>query len=342
MSKACDCSACPAYGEFCEGCSGQCAYRDCAGGCAACPIRCTRRSDLDAWLEAIGGLALDQPLASQPRFDLPPFFPQLLNQVEIPSMIAREPAVAVGIAKVLTPNGRVSRRAIHLPYATYSLRTQWGIGENSLLLCAGTYLDDYLEKLWAAQARGENLWGRVQTLGFDAATSLNFSIYFDQPRLEHLINLKRSWLTVQHMQQSRTLIAIPHLQWCQPLDMERQLAYARAQGLHTLALNLQMVKRCAWDPIEAGLQAIRRQSPELRLLFLGVVALKRMAHLTALFPTASFTNTAVHYLAGRHVQLVRAPGHPTRLIKEPVDGHPDIILAENVRLYREFLAEPGR
>ncbi len=60
---------------------------------------------------------------------LPPFFPQLLNGLEVPSVLAREPAIAVGIAKALTPRGKVSRRAIPEPYATHSLRAQWGIGE---------------------------------------------------------------------------------------------------------------------------------------------------------------------------------------------------------------------
>jgi hypothetical protein len=79
-----------------------------------------------------------------------------------------------------------------------------------------------------------------------------------------------------------------------------------------------------------------RATSDLRLLFTGVVGLKRLAELAQAFPTACFNNTAAHYLAQRHVHLHR---DGTRLIKEPVDGHPDLVLAENVRLYRDFLAE---
>ncbi len=250
-------------------------------------------------------------------------------------MLAREPAVAVGIAKALTPRGRVSHRAIPAPYSTRSLRAQWGIGQDTRLLCLGNYVDGYLERLWAAQA-GENAWGHLQALGFDAATSLNFSIYLDRPRLEHLVNIKRSWLTVRRMQETSGLVPIPHLQWATILDLERQLRYAQEQGFHTLALNLQMIKRQGWDTVAAGLPVIREQAPEIRLLFAGVASLRRMAQLATLFPTASFTNTTAHYLAQRHVRLRR---DGMRLIKEPVDGHPDLILAENVRLYRDFVAE---
>lgn len=314
------CHHCPALGSSCEG--------DEAGG-AGC-------GSLAGWIEALDGLDLDVSLAPQPAFDLAsPFFPQLLNGIELPPMIAREPVVAVGIAKALTPRGKVSRRAVPERYGAHSLRAQWGIDEGTTLVCIGNYLDGYLERLWAAQ-HSQNLWGRVQSLGFDAATSLNFSIYLDRPRLEHLVNIKRSWLTVKRMQETSGLIPIPHLQWATPLDLERQLRYAREQGFHTLTLNLQMWKRQGWETVVDGLRLIRGMEPDLRFLVAGVSGLKRLAGLAELLPDACFTNTTVHYLAQRYLRLRR---HGTQLIKEPVDGHPDIVLAENVRLYRDFLGE---
>jgi hypothetical protein len=319
MTGTSECHGCSAFREFCEGS---------AEGTAEC-------RELEGWLDPIGGPALDTPLMPQPAFDLLPFFPQLLNGLEVSSALAREPVVAVGIAKALTPRGRVSHRAIPAPYSTRSLRAQWGIDEDTRLLCLGNYLDGYLERLWAVQ-HAEDAWGHLQALGFDAATSLNFSIYLDRPRLEHLVNVKRSWLTVRWMQEMSSLVPIPHLQWATVLDLQRQLRYAREQGFHTLALNLQMIKRQGWDTVAAGLPIIRGEVPEIRLLFAGVASLRRMAELACAFPTASFTNTTVHYLAQRHLRLRR---DGMRLIKEPVDGHPDLILAENVRLYRDFVVD---
>ena len=320
MNPSAGCHTCPAFGLFCEGTS------EVAGRCR----------EIEPWLDFVGGLDLDMALAPQPEFELPPFFPQLLNGLEVPSILSREPAIGVGIAKVLTPQGRVSHRAIPERYGTHSLRAQWGISEGSLLLCLGNALDGYLERLWPAQ-RHDNAFGRIQALGFDTATSLNFSIYLDRPRLEHLVNIKRTWLTVRRMQETSTLVPIPHLQWGHPLDLERQIRFAREQGFHTLTLNLQLVKRQGWDIVEAGLRILQEQAPELRLLFTGVASLKRMADLARAFPEASFTNTTCHYLAQRRVRLRR---DGTRLIKEPVDGHPDLILAENAALFREFLDRP--
>jgi hypothetical protein len=322
MTESSGCLNCPAFGSFCEG-GGE------NGG------RC---QELEPWLQALSGLALDMPLAPQPQFDLPPFLPQLLNGLEVPSVLAREPAVAVGIAKALTPRGRVSRRAIPEPYATHSLRAQWGIGEGSQLICIGNYLDPYLERLWQTQRR-QNVWSRLRSLGFDSATSLNFSIYLDRPRMEHLINIKRTWLSVQRMQETSSLTPIPHLQWGTTQDLERQLEYAQAQGFHTLTLNLQMIKRQGWDTVAAGIPVIQEEAADLRLLITGVAGLKRMAELAEAFPHASFVNTTAHYLAQRYLRLHR---DGTRLMKEPVEGHPDLILAENARLFREFLTEQRR
>jgi hypothetical protein len=154
--------------------------------------------------------------------------------------------------------------------------------------------------------------------------------------MEHLVNIKRTWLTVQWMQETSSLIPIPHLQWATPLDLERQLDYAHAQGFHTLTLNLQMWKRQGWETVAAGIPIIRERAPDLRLLITGVAGLKRIAELAQAFPNASFTNTTAHYLAQRYVHLRR---DDTRLIKEPVKGHPDLILAENVHLFREFIEE---
>jgi hypothetical protein len=340
MVRTCNCQRCPAFRLVCEGCTEPCQYSRCDRGCSECPVRCGRREDLDGWLESIDGLALDVPLRPQPRFRLPAgYLPQLLNGLEVPSVLQRAPDVAVGIDKVLTSRGRISRRALPWEFGPFNLRTQWGINELARLICIGNYLDDKLERLWTAQlrstSRADDIWMQIRVLGFDFATSLNFSIYLDEPRMEHLINIKRTWLTVARMQETSSLIPIPHLQWATVLDLQRQLHYALEQGFHTLTLNLQMTKRQGWDTVALGIPLIREQAPDLHFLFTGVASLKRMKQLASAFPSASFTNTTAHYLAQRYTRLDR---DGTRLIKEPVEGHPDLILGENVRLYQEFLA----
>jgi len=66
-----------------------------------------------------------------------------------------------------------------------------------------------------------------------------------------------------------------------------------------------------------------------------MAGLRRLARLARLFPGAAFTSATPHFLAEHYVRLQR---DGERLIKEPVEGHPDLILADNVRLMQEFLA----
>lgn len=337
-----NCGQCPAYRRECEGCTAACSYSQCNGQCAQCAVHCHRRVDLDDWLAAIGGLDLDMRLRPQARTSTAallrePYFPQLLNQLEIPSALHYAGTIGVGIAKVLTPRGKISRRALPQRLAPRDLKVQWRIPKPELteLVCIGNHKDAPLEQLWEAQSR-ENIWGQIQALGFDYATSLNFSIYFDEPRMEHLINIKRTWLSVQRIQETSSLIAVPHLQWATELDLARQLDFAQAQGFHSLTMNLQMAKRQGWEIIAKGLAHIQERAPNLGLLFTGVVSLKRMAALAHAFPDACFTNANAHYLAQRRILLDR---DGTRVIKVPVEAHPDLILGLNMRFYRDFLAE---
>ena len=337
-----DCGRCPALGRECEGCSEACSYSRCDGQCAQCPVHCPRRVDLDDWLAAIGGLGLDMALGPQTQAPAPvlfpeAYFPQLLNQLAIPSALAHVGIIGVGIGKVLTERGMISRRTRPQRLGPRDLRAQWRIPEpeSTQLVCIGNHRDLPLEQIWAAQAR-ENTWAQIQALGFDSATSLNFSIYLDEPRLEHLINLKRTWLSVQRIQETSSLIAIPHLQWATGLDLERQLDLVQAKGFHTLILNLQMAKRQGWEPIARGLDRIQERMPDLHFLFTGVASLKRMGMLARAFPQTSFTNANAHFLAQRRILLDR---DGTRVMKVPVDAHPDLILGMNVRFYRDFLAE---
>jgi hypothetical protein len=283
---------------------------------------------------------LDAPLRPQPRFRLAGFFPQLINGLEVPSILARLGDAAVPINKVLTPRGQVSRRALPWRYGPYNFRAQWGLNEITRLICVGNCPDRTLERLWRAEGRArdrsDSIWMKIRVLGFDFATSLNFSIYLDDPRMEHLINIRRTWLTVAQMQRTSTLIPIPHLQWATLPDLQRQLEYARDQGFHTLTINLQMVRSETWEVFAGGLPLIR-ELPNLRLLFTGAAGLRRIRRLVRVLPDPTrlaFTSATPHYLAERYTRLDR---DGVRLIKEPVEGHPDLILAENVRLYRDFL-----
>jgi hypothetical protein len=72
------------------------------------------------------------------------------------------------------------------------------------------------------------LFGTARTLDFDLATGLNFSLYVERPPLEHLYNVKRTWLTISQLQsESRYLTPIPYLQWFGEGELKRQVRLLR-------------------------------------------------------------------------------------------------------------------
>ena len=116
------------------------------------------------------------------------------------------------------------------------------------------------------------LFGTAHTLNFDLATSLNFSLYVERPRLEHLYNVKRTWLTISQLQsESRYLTPIPHLQWFGEGELQRQVRLLKEGDFHTVTINLQTVReKRAWERILRGMETVRRQYPEARPIFTGV------------------------------------------------------------------------
>ena len=145
MNPSADCHTCPAFGPFCEGASR-------GRRSAAARSSLARRHRRPGPGRAPGAAARVRAAA---------LLPQLLNGLEVPSVLSREPAIGVGIAKVLTPRGEVSRRAVPRPLRhAQPARPVGHIGEGSLLLCIGNALDGYLERLWPAQRARERLWPR--------------------------------------------------------------------------------------------------------------------------------------------------------------------------------------
>jgi hypothetical protein len=163
-------------------------------------------------LQEINGLELDMPVRPQPPvIPLPHFIPQLIAPPDMPVMLDRESIISIGISLVFTPRGFISDRVGGED--GHGVRWEWWLSQKPRLLLLGNTQDPLLESLWSVMPE-MRLFGTARTLNFDLATGLNFSLYVERPRLEHLYNIKRTWLTIGQLQsESRYLTPIPHLQW---------------------------------------------------------------------------------------------------------------------------------
>jgi hypothetical protein len=180
------------------------------------------------------------PLRPQPQIPLPHFIPQLIAPPDMPVMLDREPIIAIGISLVFTPKGLISDRVGGED--GHGVRWEWWLSERPRLLLLGNTQDPLLESLWSVLPE-MRLFGTARTLKFDLATGLNFSLYVERPRLEHLYNVKRTWLTISQLQRETPhLASIPHLQWFGEDELKRQVRLLKERGFHTVTINLQTVR----------------------------------------------------------------------------------------------------
>ena len=59
---------------------------------------------------------------------------------------------------------------------------EWWLSERPRLLLLGNTQDPLLESLWSVMPE-MRLFGTARTINFDLATSLNFSLYVERPRV---------------------------------------------------------------------------------------------------------------------------------------------------------------
>jgi hypothetical protein len=122
--------------------------------------------------------------------ELPPFVPELPRGLPEKCELPGEPLYCVSLKSVLDARGKVR-------YASgKSLRKALRLSADGRLLLLGVANDELLEKFWEkSEAAGS--WNRLRDLGFEAATSLSFSVYDNDPRFLQIYNQDRNRLTYE-------------------------------------------------------------------------------------------------------------------------------------------------
>ncbi len=230
----CHCDAC-GLETLCGGCSADCARAGCRGPCHRCGIRCRGRDDAAAWVADAGGnLALGgAPWPVRLPDNLPVFVPEVDGFKLADFDCGLEwPAYAVGLKRVVGAKG--------------ALRPRWrgrgadevlGLPPGRRLLMLGFGRDELIERIWTFQHR-RRFYDAVASLGFDLVAGMNYSVYGDQPRFEHLLNLKRSALAAERLA-AAGVPAVPSVYWWRQADLDRWLEWIQATRIPMVAVNAQ-------------------------------------------------------------------------------------------------------
>jgi Domain of unknown function (DUF4417) len=151
----------------------------------------------------------------------------------------------------------VTRRGLHVRTAE-DVRHALDLGRSQRLVVLFFTHDALLESYWSRRAP---LAQKLAQAGFDLVASPSYSTYTPRPRTEHLIELRRSLLFFEALQDAG-VVALPRLGWVVPQDAARLARWAnRQEALTTLGVDMQTLRaRASWQAELALLAAFDEET----------------------------------------------------------------------------------
>jgi hypothetical protein len=290
-SRAGECDGCPEL-SICGGAETGCAWAWCSRRCDSCGIRCPRRSDLAAWRAATGSLQLDDVVIQLPEPPaLPPVVPVLdLEELRAWRVAPHWPAWGVSITEVHGPRTGAPWRSWASGAAAAAARASGA----ARLVLVGVAPDDVLAAAWRHLARGRT------AAGFDLVVTPAWSVYDDDPRLEHLFAIRQS-LQVAVALAGRQPV-VPTLHWYRRRDLDRQLVWARRGRARAVGIDCSTLPgRHDWLEVRAGMAYIRAALPGVQLHVQGPATRDRLQDLARLGAATVYTRRPAALARARRV-----------------------------------------
>ncbi len=250
--------------------------------------------DFDLWLADINNIGFGdikiQPV-NLPEF--PDFIPSIGNgngrlfKNRVPKF------VATTLGDLLSPKlGRV-RTDVH---------TVTNMPRSTVVLVLGYTNDTILEKLWAERYRVVPQLAKLNCI----YTAPDYSVFANQPHAERLINMKRSLIIFEMLQQLGVQV-IPHMHWFGFKDLERWAELInRCRAIEVLALDLQMLEpeymwRSALAQLGYFVVLLNRQ---LHFIVSGPTTLARIQQVRDVLGLITITSGLPIQVAIRHRRLI--------------------------------------
>lgn len=263
-------------------------------------------------------------------FEMPSFIPGVKRGSQKILQDNVLPFVAISLSNIISPK--------ELSMPTGDIKSKFGIHPKSkvLLLCYAK--DGLIEKLWT---RRKDIFKNIAGLGFDLVTSVNYSVWLDQPHAERLINPKRSLITFQELQELG-VPTIPHIYWTGKKDLMRWGDWlTNNKGVSTIAINLQTERErgnLIWNQTLEDLKFfVSILGRPVHFLITGPSKPERIRQLQNILPTFTLTNgicarrAASGYLLKEDAGSLRHE-HSNEIPKNK-------ILGKNIKFYEELMAE---
>jgi hypothetical protein len=207
------------------------------------------------------------------------------------------------------------------------VRQRFGLPQDRKVILLGIARDDLLERIWRPET---NVYQAIAAHNFDLATAFNYSIWFTEPRLEHLLNLKRSLLTFERLQDLGVPV-IPHVYWYNEPDLHRWADWLSGNQVRMIATNLQTARKySAWKRLLAGIEWMGENFPEhLEYLVIGPSSADRINAIRSYLPRVTFCNKDAYMLAVKRRCKI---WNGSEFEEAPSDREPAVLFHHNVAL----------
>ncbi|MEW5953279.1 MAG: DUF4417 domain-containing protein [Bacillota bacterium] len=298
------CATCRIF-KACGGCHAGCGAACCVRDCSRCIYICCRRPGAESLLASLGGPELPA-LPKQPAAwpgDVPKILPAVAARFSVMPAPALLPWVGINAARMVITRGYNSGG---LRRKTGSVREFARISPETRTLLHMYIPDEPLEAFWQAR-RG--IYPALRE--FDLVIAPNFSVYEDSPRMEHLINIKRSALVWVEMLQAG-IRAAPDVSWAAFNDLERWAAHINKHSIPVVSASIQTVGRNAggyWRGYLEGLAHLARKiPPDTIIIMVGAGTPAKMRAIQAEIRQRVVFLTTQPFLLARKGRLLAAKG----------------------------------
>jgi hypothetical protein len=215
-----------------------------------------------------------------------------------------------------------------------NLRARFGIPASSHVVLANFAKDAIVERMWTAQ---HNVVASIAASRLDAVIAPNYSVYWTEPRMEQLINIKRSLFNFAQLQ-AQGVPAIPHIYWRRQEDLHRWAEWIHANpSVNVISVNLQTFNSLdEWQFALRGLGwLVDALPPHILFILAGKASAERIARLKDTVPNFSLINKLPYVTAFKLRRLVYEHG-AIRRSRQP-HSSPAELFAENIQAFAELV-----
>jgi hypothetical protein len=213
------------------------------------------------------------------------------------------------------------------------LETRFGIplGTKVILLCYGK--DRLIENLWP---RRHEIFSKLASLGFAGVAAVNYSVWDSQPHSERLINIKKSLLTYEDLQ-NIGIPAIPHIYWYGRVNLNAWLRWLdNNPTVGVIAINMQTLrKQQDWERALNDLRYfVTNLKRPIHFLITGPQTPLRVAEIKSVLPFLNMTNG---YPVRKALASHRISIDAQRVVQEYTPSNKSMLFQENVQQYEVML-----